>query len=100
MTVSFALNGYQPQTLEVRPEVSQAQGYSESPSPNRLQPNPVYAELQPVHPPAKKKRPAKKKQTAQKASPPPAEPPPPGQSAPDPNPAYPGGFPWPDPQAR
>src|SRR3954452_12933625 len=54
MTVSFALNGYQPQTVQVRPEVAPT-SYSDSGSGGRLQPNPVYAELQSTKPPAKKK---------------------------------------------
>ena len=70
MTVSFALNGYQPQTVQVRPDVAAASSsYSDSGGPsNRLQPNPVYAELQSVKPPAKKKS-APRKQTAQKTAP-------------------------------
>jgi hypothetical protein len=69
MTVSFALNGYQPQTVQVRPDVAPASSsYSDSGSSNRLQPNPVYAELQSAKPPAKKKS-APRKQTAQKAAP-------------------------------
>ena len=69
MTVSFALNGYQPQTVQVRPDVAAASSsYSDSGSSNRLQPNPVYAELQSVKPPAKKKS-APRKQTAQKTAP-------------------------------
>jgi len=67
MTVSFALNGYQPQTVQVRPEVAPT-SYSDSGSGGRLQPNPVYAELQSTKPPAKKKS-APRKQTAQKAAP-------------------------------
>jgi hypothetical protein len=69
MTVSFALNGYQPQTVQVRPEVAPT-SYSESgPSSGRLQPNPVYAELQSTKPPAKKKSAPARKQTAQKTAP-------------------------------
>src|SRR5215813_5942184 len=66
MTVSFALNGYQPQTVQVRPDAAASSSYSDTGGPsNRLQPNPVYAELQSVKPPAKKKS-APRKQTAQK----------------------------------
>src|SRR5262249_2394445 len=54
MTVSSPLNGSQPQTLQVRPETP-PQSYGEGGGGVRLQPNPVYAELQPVRPPAKKK---------------------------------------------
>jgi PEGA domain-containing protein len=85
LAVSFALNGYQPQTLQVRAE----------PSPDgspRLQPNPVYAELQSVRPvPTKKKR-APAKKVAKKTSPPPQQPP----TNPEPGSSY----PWPDPQPR
>ena len=92
MTVSFALNGYQPQTLQVRADATPTGNGDTSQA--RLQPNPVYAELQPVRSPAKK-LPAKRKQTAQKAAPAQAE-----TSSPDPAMAYPAGFPWPDPQPR
>jgi hypothetical protein len=67
MTVSFALNGYQPQSVQVRPEVAPT-SYNDSGTGGRLQPNPVYAELQSVKPPAKKKT-TPRKQTAQKAAP-------------------------------
>jgi hypothetical protein len=66
MTVSFSLNGYQPQTIQVRPEVAPT-SYSDSGSGGKLQPNPVYAELQSVKPGKKKSAP--RKQTAQKAAP-------------------------------
>jgi hypothetical protein len=94
MTVSFALNGYQPQTLQVRADAPPT-SYGDA-GPARLQPNPVYAELQPVRPPAKKKPAVKRKQTAQqKAAPAPAQ-----TNTPEPGTAYPAGFPWPDPQPR
>ncbi len=97
MTVSYALNGYQPLTLQVRPETP-PQSYGDGGS-VRLQPNPAYAELQPARPPAKKKPAAKRKQTAQKTTPAPGAAP--AQSnTPDPNTAYPSGYPWPDPQPR
>ena len=94
MTVSFALNGYQPQTVQVRADVAAASSsYSDSGSSNRLQPNPVYAELQPVKPPAKKKS-APRKQTAQKAAP--------ATAATTAAPATTGGlqssYPWPEPR--
>ena len=55
--VSFALNGYQPQTLQVRADATPGSSYGEGGGgAARLQPNPVYAELQPMKPaPAKKK---------------------------------------------
>ncbi len=53
--ITVALNGYQPQTVPVRPEVGGT---------STLQPNPVYVELQPMASPVPaKKRPAKKKAT-------------------------------------
>jgi len=92
MSVSFSLNGYQPQTVQVRPEVAPT-SYSDTGTGGRLQPNPVYAELQPVRPPAKKK-PAARKQSVQKTAPATA-----ATSAPPPSS---GGlqssYPWPDPQ--
>jgi hypothetical protein len=89
LAVSFALNGFQPQTIQVRPEGSSASSYSEGGSSGaRLQPNPVYAELQPMKPPPRKRAPAKK--VAKKASPQPASNPPPQ----DPGSSY----PWPDPR--
>ena len=93
MTVSFALNGYQPQTVQVRPDVAAASSsYSDSGSSNRLQPNPVYAELASIKPPAKKKS-APRKQTAQKAAPAPA----PATTATTSSPSR-GGFQWPEPR--
>ena len=60
--ISFALNGYQPLSMQIR---SEAGG-------TRLQPNPVYAELQPVKGPAKQrstpKRAAKKTTAAAPAA--------------------------------
>ena len=69
MTVSFALNGYQPQTVQVRPEAAPTSYSDGGSSGGRLQPNPVYAELQSTKPPAKKKSAPTRKQTAQKAVP-------------------------------
>jgi hypothetical protein len=69
MTVSFALNGYQPQTVQVRPDVAPTSYSDTGSSGGRLQPNPVYAELAPVKPPAKKKSTPVRKQTAQKSAP-------------------------------
>ena len=84
--VSFSLNGYQPMTVPVRSE-----------SAGRLQPNPVYAELQPSTPPrpAKKRTsPAKKRPVARAVTPPASQ----GQAtAPEPAVVSPGGYPWPPP---
>ncbi|HEY2231200.1 MAG TPA: PEGA domain-containing protein [Xanthobacteraceae bacterium] len=62
MAVTVQMTGYQPQTLPVRPE---GRGGD-----NRLQPNPVYVELQPAAPvkPAKP-APAPKKKTSTSAAP-------------------------------
>jgi hypothetical protein len=71
--VSFSLNGYQPQSVQVRTEGPAGSAYSDTGSSARLQPNPVYAELQPVKPPpAKKKSPPRAKTAAKKTDPAPA----------------------------
>jgi hypothetical protein len=87
IAISFALNGYQSITVPVHAEAA-----------GRLQPNPVYAELQPAAPPPRpgRKRPAvAKKKPAAKAAPPAST-----QSqaaAPEPAVMTPGGYPWPPP---
>jgi hypothetical protein len=104
LSVTFALNGYQQMTVPVRPD-------GPGGGAQRLQPNPVYAELQPMNPPKptkKKRAPAKKRTVAKKqtAAPEVAEPAPAPASAPPPMPAttpapstaFPssgGGYPWP-----
>jgi len=93
MTVSFALNGYQPQTVQVRPDVAPT-SYTETGTGGRLQPNPVYAELAPVKPPAKKKSAPTRKQTAQKAAPATAATSAPQQSTGSLQSSY----PWPEPR--
>jgi hypothetical protein len=84
LAVTFALNGYQPMTVPVHAEAA-----------GRLQPNPVYAELQPAAPPprpGKKRSVAKKKPVARVGSPTTAQ----GQAtAPEPSVMTPGGYPWP-----
>lgn len=87
MAVSFALNGYQPLTVQVRTEQAGGPG-----SEARLQPNPVYAELQPATPsrPGRKGPPAKRKSAATRTAPASSQ-----GNAPDPNAAYPAGYPWP-----
>lgn len=90
MAVTVAMNGFQPQTVPVR-----SQGGSDGP---RLQPNPVYVELEPAAPPRpSKKSPAKKKKVTAKAAPKtgPASQTPAPASAASP---YPTGYPWPAPQ--
>jgi hypothetical protein len=108
LSTTFALNGYQPQTVSVRSEASSRLG-----SP-RLAPNPVYAELRPaaVAPPAKKRMKRIKNKPAVAAvhakSPvasaaPPAPPAPPAMSAAGPpapeTAASATNYPWPAPPA-
>jgi hypothetical protein len=101
VAISFALQGYNPQTISVRAEAPPAASYAEAAPPTRMQPNPVYAELTPAGPPRQKKKggPPKKK-VASKRTGPDGEPgPPPSQSkgAQDPASAYPSNYPWPPP---
>jgi hypothetical protein len=85
--IAFVLNGYQPLTIPVRTEQPGGQG---SGFEARLQPNPVYAELQPMGPVRPgKKAPAKRRTTANQ---PPRQP----AAAAEPT-SYPGGYPWPPP---
>src|SRR5262249_9245795 len=95
MTVSFALNGYQPQTVQVRPDVAPT-SYSESGMGGgpKLQPNPLYAELQSAKPAGKKKSTPTptRKQTAQKSAPATA-----ASSAPQQQSSQ-SSYPWPDPR--
>jgi hypothetical protein len=102
--VTFALNGYQQMTVPVRSETPAPTAAGESPGAPRLQPNPVYAELQPMTParPAKKKKAAAKKRTVakkQEASPAAQEPAPapaPTQTtSPDTSGSFPNSYPWP-----
>jgi PEGA domain len=64
MEVTVAMTGFQPQTLPVHPETVEGSGAFAS-STTKLQPNPVYVELQAITPakPAKKP-PARKRTTA------------------------------------
>ena len=84
--ISFALNGYQPLSMQIR---SEAGG-------TRLQPNPVYAELQAVKAPAKQKSAPKRaaKRTVA-ASAPAASGPAEASAASAPAAAA---YPWPDPR--
>src|SRR5262249_11480601 len=98
MTVSYALNGYQPQTLQVRPETP-PHSYGEGRGGVSLRPNHAYRVLQPVGRPARKKAAPKRKQTAQKTTPPPATTPA-QNNTPDPNTGASSSYPWPDPASR
>jgi hypothetical protein len=72
VSVTLALNGYQPQTVSVRPEApAPEQRDSEGGGAPRLAPNPVYVELQPAlaAPPAKTPAVKKKKPVAAAARP-------------------------------
>jgi hypothetical protein len=87
-TVSYALNGYVPQSVPVRP-VAADSGFlrDASSSPTALlDPNPVFAELHPAAPPPKPPPPKKRRRPVAAAAPPPAPslPPPPGGFAPPP----------------
>jgi hypothetical protein len=108
-SVTLALNGYQPQTVSVRPEGSpavQRDGESTAGS-SMLAPNPVYVELQPAPaaPPVKKPVVRKKKAVTAAARPeaapptttasvPSAAPPPMPATAPEPA-ASATNYPWP-----
>jgi hypothetical protein len=101
VAISFALQGYNPQTINVRAEAPAAASYAEGAPPARMQPNPVYAELTPSAPPRQKKKgatPPKKKVAAKRGdadetgtttAPPLAKQ--------DPAGAYPSNYPWPPP---
>jgi hypothetical protein len=75
-TVSYALTGYMPTTVPVRPLPSESGLFGSSGTATQFDPNPVFAALQPAAPskppPKKRKRPT----TAAAAPPPPIEPPP------------------------
>src|SRR4029078_9232569 len=67
VAISFALQGYNPQTINVRAEASPAAGSTDAAAPVRMQPNPVYAELTPTTPSRqKRKAPTKKKVISKK----------------------------------
>jgi PEGA domain len=106
LSVTLALNGYQPQTVSVRPEMPAGNRDGEGLGP-KLAPNPVYVELQPTPaaPPAKrhvvkKKKPVAAAQPAPAptttASVPTAPPTPPPMPANPPEPAASAtNYPWP-----
>ena len=97
LTVTVAMNGYQPQTVPVR---TQSPDASSSDSSARLQPNPVYVELQPAVPPRPAKKAPAKKKTSAVVKPKPAVATDPGTAPPPAPPASPSpttgqGYPWP-----
>jgi hypothetical protein len=106
VAISFALQGYSPQTINVRAEAPPTSSYAEAAPATRMQPNPVYAELTPIAPTRQKKKSSPKKNVAaKKASPdvePAASPAPPSRpqtttTTQDPSTAYPSNYPWPPP---
>jgi hypothetical protein len=99
VAISFALQGYNPQTINVRAEAPPAASYAEAAPPTRMQPNPVYAELTPAGPPRQKKKggPPKKKVASKRVGPDGEPGPPPSAQPQDPASAYPSNYPWPPP---
>lgn len=69
VAISFALQGYNPQTISVRAEAPPTASFADASAPaTRMQPNPVYAELTPTAPARQKKKSAPKKKVAAKKS--------------------------------
>ena len=103
VAISFALQGYAPQTINVRAEATPAASYAEAAPATRMQPNPVYAELTPAVPPRQKKKgapPPKKKVAAKKGGldePTGTTTAQPQATTQDPASAYPSNYPWPPP---
>ena len=106
VAVSFALPGFQPQTIAVRSEAPPSASYGEGAGAARMQPNPVYAELQPAAPQRQQKKKAAppKKKVAKKAAPSSSSDAEPITQAPQTEGASPGGsnpypsnYPWPPP---
>jgi hypothetical protein len=92
-TVSYALTGYLPQTVPVRPLPGESGLFGSSGTATQFDPNPVFAALQPATP-SKPPPPKKRKRPTIAAAPPPAAPlpsmgefaPPPGIFTPPPPP--------------
>jgi len=84
ISVTFSLDGYQPQTISLKPAAATGPG---APGTVVLTPNPVMAQLEPVMPAAKKKPKPRKHVAAAKPKPPAAQPTqpetPPSQSPPN-----------------
>jgi hypothetical protein len=97
IAISFALQGYNPQTINVRAEAPPT-SFAEGAPPARMQPNPVYAELTPAVAPRQKKSGPPKKKVAVKKSAPAGET---GSVGPPPSagqePAGSSSYPWPPP---
>jgi hypothetical protein len=76
LSVTLALNGYQPQTVSVRPEGSPTLARDGESTGSTLAPNPVYVELQPAPVAPAVKKPAVKRKKPVTAAVRPAAPPP------------------------
>jgi hypothetical protein len=79
-TVSYALTGYLPQTVPVRPLAGESGLFGSSGTATQFDPNPVFTALQPATP--SKPPPAKKRKRTTTAAAPPPPPPPPAASPP------------------
>ena len=66
VAISFALPGYNPQTINVRAEAPPAASYAEAAPVTRLQPNPVYAEAHPLGTAATKENPPPRRRSRPK----------------------------------
>jgi hypothetical protein len=102
VAISFALQGYTPQTINVRAETAPTASFADaSAPPTRMQPNPVYAELTPTAPQRQKKKSAPKKKVAAKKAPSDVDPEPTASTRPQPaqdqGSGYPSNYSWPPP---
>lgn len=102
VAISFALQGYNPQTINVRAETAATTSFADaSAPPTRMQPNPVYAELTPLAPQRQKKKSSPKKKVAAKRGNPDADPEPTASTRPqttqEPASSSPSNYSWPPP---
>jgi hypothetical protein len=93
MSVTFVLNGYQPDTETIEP-ISNNVGYPE------MRPNPLQVELTPAPPPKPIKKPVVRKRTKPKPRPKTSAAPPPAAAAPAPVQQAPAPWPTTPPPAR
>jgi hypothetical protein len=82
-TASYALTGYLPQTVPVRPLPGESGLFGSSGTATQFDPNPVFDALQPATP-SKPPPPKKRKPTTAAVPPPPPAVPPPSMGAPPP----------------
>ena len=100
VAISFALQGYNPQTINVRAEAPPAASYAEAAPPTRMQPNPVYAELTPSGPSRQRRNRRPRRKSSRSGAAPTASPRPPPPSRKRSRTrasAYPSNYPWPPP---